>query len=509
MITDEELMHFINTELRKRRWFGQKLEDVKVKVEDRIPVHASRDLEIAFFILKVEPGEKKYFVPLAFTKSAFHFFDASAQAYIVKKGEEQVYVFEAEHLDIFPAMLYRLFEEGKRLEGKKAKIQFTLRKRIKGEHVLKGEAMSADSTNMNLKIISTERTMVLKTYRVFDAYNPEIEMLLKLSAFRNVPGVVGYAQIELEGKKANGFLLTEFIETARDGIKAFMKDLTFMLNDEKSHETLTAHSLALASKLGTITGEMHIHLVGENEFKPEKITAEDIDRWRARIVENFDYCFQYIQKLPKSELSLAVQSIAQKIERRRVLEELEKVHAIAGLSKIRTHQDYHLGQVLYSGKEETFYVIDFEGEPGRRGEERREKLPPLRDVATMLRSFAYLKHLAFRNYLEEKLTLIGRKEMLCWAPALLAGISQEIKVEKRVINLLNTYEQKTASTFVNSYIQKVQEFDKSLLPDEKDIKSMLKFWTLEKAVYELRYELEYRIDYAGIPLEGILVAIGE
>ncbi|MEM3493403.1 MAG: hypothetical protein QXJ27_02390 [Thermoplasmata archaeon] len=503
MISGRELSRFFNKELRKRRWFGQKSEKIKVEIEDRIPAYRTENLAIEFFMLKVKPGRRRYFLPLAFTKSAFQVIEAPA-IFTLESEKERIHVFEAEYLDLFPSIIYRMFEEGERFTGKRMEIVFTLRRGIRGERVRKGEVIGGDSTNINLKILSTERTMVLKTYRVFDVDNPEVEMMLQLSGSKNVPEVLGYAEVLIEGISANGFLLMEFMDSAGDGIKAFMKDVNFLISSGMEQEVVIRHSEKLAGILGRITAEMHAQLVGNDEkFRAEKITGEDIERWKVRVLSNLDYCLERILGLPESENREALLKIAEGVERGRVLELLEAASNFEGILKIRTHQDYHLGQVLY-GKEDTFYILDFEGEPGRKGEERREKLPPLRDVATMLRSFSYLKHLAFRNYLEERLSITGEREKLCWAPVILAGVDTGLTIPLRVPEMLNLYEEKVAEAFVSAYTQRLSELNPSLLPEKGTREKMLKFWKMEKAVYELKYELEYRLDYAGIPLEGIL-----
>ncbi|MCX8174153.1 MAG: hypothetical protein N3F63_06085 [Thermoplasmata archaeon] len=508
MIPEEALLFFINNELRKRRWFGQKLEKINVEIEDRLPAYSSENLIVEFFLLKTKPGGKRYFVPIAFTKSAFQMFEANAAVHTVEMGEERVHIFEAEYLDVFPSLIYKMFEEGAKVSGKKAEVKFVLRRNIRGERVQKGEVIGRDTTNINLKVITTERMMVLKTYRVFDVDNPEVEMLLQLSGLRNVPQVLGYAEVSIGKKVANGFLLVEYLGSVGDGIKAFMKDASFLVNGGWRDGTVVKHSEGLAFKLGEITAEVHAHLVGEDErFRPEEITSEDVERWKVRIARNLDYCIGKIQKLPETGHGEAVRKIAGQIEKRKILEDLEVAWEFVGELKIRTHQDYHLGQVLY-GREENFYVLDFEGEPGRKGSERREKLPPLRDVATMLRSFAYLKHIAFRNYLEERLSIAGDSEMVCWAPAVLAGINVEVVFEPEIPEILNSYERKVGDRFARAYLQRMRELDSTLVPEKETVEKMLKFWKIEKAVYELKYELEYRLDYAGIPMEGILREIG-
>ena len=133
---------------------------------------------------------------------------------------------------------------------------------------------------------------------------------------------------------------------------------------------------------------------------------------------------------------------------------------------IRTHGDYHLGQTLSTPR--GWVIIDFEGEPGRALPERRQKRSPLRDVASMLRSFAYVTS----------------------AVELLRGQRAP-----------EDFEQRARSRFLERYLERV---DPTLLPaGEAQIANLLSIYELEKAIYELQYELDNRPDWVAIPVAGI------
>ena len=133
---------------------------------------------------------------------------------------------------------------------------------------------------------------------------------------------------------------------------------------------------------------------------------------------------------------------------------------------IRTHGDYHLGQTLYTPRGWT--IIDFEGEPARPLPERRQKRSPLRDVASMLRSFAYVS---------SAVAMLHAKQ----APA--------------------DFEARARQTFLEHYIAHAEP---TLLPSgEAAVTNLLSIYELEKAIYELRYELDNRPDWIGIPVAGI------
>ncbi len=149
-------------------------------------------------------------------------------------------------------------------------------------------------------------------------------------------------------------------------------------------------------------------------------------------------------------------------------------------TRIRTHGDYHLGQVLHTGKD--FVILDFEGEPARSLSERRLKRSPLRDVAGMLRSFQYA---AFAWLFEESATgIIPPTDLPMFESWALY------------------WERWVAATFLAAYLARTA--GASFIPaDRGDLASLLDAYTLEKAVYELAYELNHRPGWVGIPLAGI------
>jgi maltose alpha-D-glucosyltransferase/alpha-amylase len=156
-----------------------------------------------------------------------------------------------------------------------------------------------------------------------------------------------------------------------------------------------------------------------------------------------------------------------------------KIHAM----RIRHHGDYHLGQVLYTGKD--FVIIDFEGEPARPLSERRIKRSPLRDVAGMLRSFHYAAYVA----------LFAQEAEGVYAshPDVLPMLEPWAR----------TWYSWIAAAFLKTYREHISRA--SLLPrSQEDIQLLLDTFLLEKALYELSYELNNRPDWVRIPLKGIL-----
>jgi maltose alpha-D-glucosyltransferase/alpha-amylase len=170
-----------------------------------------------------------------------------------------------------------------------------------------------------------------------------------------------------------------------------------------------------------------------------------------------------------------------------------RAHAITagtpGGQRIRIHGDYHLGQTLRTaptdGKAGDFVLLDFEGEPARPLSERRQKQSPLKDVAGMMRSFSYVAHSALEQYMSANPELkrtVSSETLPAWA---------------------NLWERSASGEFLRAY-REVIGGNPMLLPSPQQSQSLLAAYLLEKALYELLYELNNRPSWLRIPLSGIL-----
>jgi trehalose synthase-fused probable maltokinase len=221
---------------------------------------------------------------------------------------------------------------------------------------------------------------------------------------------------------------------------------------------------ARSGRLGEVTAALHNALASDHNdpaFAPEDPSAEALSLLQASVDEEIEQVFL---ELPDRESVAPIAGRGEEVrDRLRLLSHVGPVGRV-----IRHHGDYHLGQVLWS-EDEDWVVLDFEGEPARSLPERRRKRSPLRDVAGMLRSFAYAAS-AFQ-------ILRGGQTPEGW-------------------------EQRCRTAFLDSYLVTV---DPSLVPSgEAAVHRLLSVFELEKAVYELRYEIQHRPDWIEIPVAGIL-----
>jgi maltose alpha-D-glucosyltransferase/alpha-amylase len=233
--------------------------------------------------------------------------------------------------------------------------------------------------------------------------------------------------------------------------------------------------------LGTRTAELHrafAQHADDPAFRAEPATTEDFTQWKQRVradaAEALDLLAQRAAQLPQN-VAPGARSL---LERRdQVLARVDALPMPSGrVMKGRHHGDYHLGQVLLSKND--FLITDFEGEPERTLDERRRKHSPLRDAAGMLRSFSYA------------------------AGAALARAVTTPEDEARLTPLAAEWEAQTRAAFINAYDETAR--GAGLYETAKDLETLLAVFELEKALYELRYELNNRPDWVRWPLAGIM-----
>jgi maltokinase len=298
--------------------------------------------------------------------------------------------------------------------------------------------------------------VALKLFRRLEpGENPELEMLRFLTAhgYPNIAALVGWYELRSEQLDATLGIAQAFVADGRDGW-------------ELALDELGAHPdrfLDRLHELGRVIGEMHAVLgsdPADPDFAPEEPGMESLSLVTATIDEAIERLFI---DLPEGDEALA--PIAGRGEDVRDRLQLMS-HVGSGGRLIRHHGDLHLGQTLRT--RDRWVILDFEGEPARHITERRRKRSPLRDVAGMMRSFAY------------------------------AASASEILRGNQVPG---DWELRARETFLAGYLETVEP---SLLPPgQRAIESLLAIYELEKAVYELRYELDNRPDWVRIPVASI------
>jgi maltose alpha-D-glucosyltransferase / alpha-amylase len=347
---------------------------------------------------------------------------------------------------------------------------------------------------------------VLKLYRRLQpGPHPEIEMgrfLVERADFANTPPLLATLEVSLPGDAGTETsalgVLFGFVRNQGDGwslaLDYLLRYLDDALNEAAPGATPPGRTadlpdpdhffLALARQLGLRTAQMHRALAecagDDPAFMPEPITREDLVQWRGELQDSAETMRARLERsrggMPEEARDLAERVLAQggplfEAIRRLVPDQIDAV-------KTRFHGDLHLGQVI--AVQNDFHIIDFEGEPGRPLAARRRKSTPLRDVAGMIRSFDYAAIAAVRQISETRPT-----------------------AEPRLATLADAWRQRAVDGFSAAY-RKTMRGCPAYPASKLQAKALIDFFTLEKAVYEVSYELANRPEWVAIPLNGIL-----
>jgi maltokinase len=434
--------------LLDRRWFGSKARDVaSIHVLDVVAVHDGPPALSSALVEARYPGGTHDVYQLLLGVGA--------------NGGEDAVIDDVRGVTVYDAfadpraceLLGGLLREGAELHGEHARVEF---------HWLEGvepprpgaDVRPIGAEQSNTSIVFDDK-LVLKAFRRVEAGdNPELEMLRFLSerGFPHVAELGGWYQYEGELMDATFGVVQRFVPNARDGWELALDEL----GDDPER------FVARLRDLGAVIGRMHTVLASDPTdpaFAPEEPSDESLALLTATIDEEIESLFL---ELPEIEAVAPIAGHAAEVRDR--LQLLSHVGARGKL--IRTHGDLHLGQTMLG--DEGWVVLDFEGEPARPLLERRRKRSPLRDVAGMLRSFAY------------------------------AASASELQ---RGLTAPEGWEERARESFLAGYLEAV---DSALMPPgEPPTRTMLSIFELEKAVYELRYELNNRPDWVGIPVAGI------
>jgi maltose alpha-D-glucosyltransferase/alpha-amylase len=329
--------------------------------------------------------------------------------------------------------------------------------------------------------------------------NPEFEVahfLTTRTSFAHTPGLAGWVDYEdADGPVTTVSLLQPFVDNRGDGWQYALDHLRGLVDalagepPASGAEAVEARLRELAGdfieemrRLGVVTGGLHAALASDPAtaaFAPEPISPTDAERWSRAVVDEARDVVGEAQRRAATLSEADRAALASLVERLPILEGgalALSMLADGHTHKIRHHGDYHLGQVLKTPG--GFVVIDFEGEPARGLEARRDKHCGLRDVAGMLRSFGYAAH---------------------------AGLAGRPPADREALaGWLGAWERLVGEAFWRGYQDAVRESPAPVVPaSEEDARRACAVFELAKAVYELGYELHHRPDWVSIPMAGI------
>ncbi len=354
--------------------------------------------------------------------------------------------------------------------------------------------LSAEQSNTS---IALGEHLILKLYRRLQpGTHPEVEVgrfLTETAGYAHTPALLG--SIELvsgDGTPTAVAVLQRFVRNQGDAwswsidtLKRELDTAALVTNREgASIEEALANYLQTVRTLGQRTGELHLAFASPTDdpaFAVEELTRDDVRIAADDAKAQAERAWAAMSRLAGNASETARSVIEALAPRRKECLDLIKRLSIkpVGAVKTRVHGDYHLGQVLIVQKD--VMIVDFEGEPSRPAEERRLKSSPLRDVAGMLRSFAYMADTASRSV--EQRVVAGE-----W---------------HRVTELAEASRRLVEAAFVEAYDAAVRGTP-VWVEDETTRRSLLQLHLLGKALYEINYEADHRPDWIETPVRGVL-----
>jgi maltose alpha-D-glucosyltransferase/alpha-amylase len=496
-----------------KRWYGGKASTLKyIEIVHSFKITSA---EHTYYGVLLEVNFKEafyqhYFMPLAFM--AEENLDTNTIIAPVEMNEQKGYLVDALHQEDFRKLLFDKIFHGKKNE--ESKVTFHKGKNLHHKEYISSHFMGVEQSNTS---IVYNDSLVLKIFRrIYISMNPDYEIsrfLTQRMNFKHSPAYTGSISIiSSEGNITLG-LMQELVPNQGDAWKYMLEEVDRIFENLKTkkitinklpdidlfkrlklgdvpHEIIDWAGLSIFLKIRTLatrTAEMHIALGGdttETAFTPLTYNG-DYSVWlKNRLTYQFQNRLNILEnnlhKLDGLALELANQFLDNKKEIRKAFLDFDWTQMKS--ERIRIHGDYHLGQVLVNGDD--FYILDFEGEPESTIRDRKVKQPPLKDVAGMFRSFHYAIYATIFNsndkypYPQEELFKAGE--------------------------ILYKY---FIGVFLNTYIDVAQDGNLNI-GYKKEIDFLLKYCLLEKAVYELGYELNSRPRWSVIALEGIASIMG-
>ncbi len=449
--------------LIRQRWFAAKTRGITaLTVLDWAVLDPDRP--VVLLLLAVD-GEQ-YYVPVTVATGA------APEAALAQAGADAVV--DAHDDPRFGPGVVAAIASGRSAEGRHGRFTFRL---------TPGATLPSDPDALTARRLTGEQSntsvvvgdLVLKSLRrPQPGQNPDVEItrfLTTRTAFRHVPRLAGWVEYAGAGEAATLAVLQDLVPNAGDGWSHVVSTLA---GRGAAIERRPDPLLDDIQQLGVITGGLHAALAsdaGDADFRPEPIGPDDVARWAGEIT----------RELAAPELRRRLGGGPGELEAG-VAGVLGALDGLAGTTvKIRVHGDYHLGQVLKTPG--GFAIIDFEGEPARPLAERRQKHSALRDVAGMLRSLDYAAHTV----------VFGRPE--AERPAALMA--------------LTGWEKQARHAFLAGYLSGTAASPVPLVPTpDPALERACAPFELQKAAYELGYELDNRPGWVAIPLAGIRRILG-
>ena len=495
--------------ITKQRWYGGKSSKLKYielseyfRIQQNEEVYYGLILEVNFY----EAFYQHYFLPIAFVSDES--FAQDDRILPISIQSQEGYIIDAINLEAFRRVVFERILTA--VPKDRTRVQYKRSSLLKDCKYKSSRFMGLEQSNTS--IIYNDKFVLKFFRRIYADRNPDYEMSRFLSEkkdFKNTPAYLGSMQIkDQENTNITIALMNEMVPNEGDAWDYMLKELHKVFSNLE-YKNINIEALPIANRfermtirdispqiiawvglnvftkvqtLAKLTAEMHIALGSEFEdtaFTPTRFNGDYTVWLKNRLLYQFQNRLNAVEnnlhKLDGLALELAQEFLEKKNEIRKRFVDFDWTK-LKG-ERLRVHGDYHLGQVLVQNDD--FYILDFEGEPESTIRDRKVKQPPLKDVAGLFRSFHYAIYATIfnnlKNYKHTQDQLFDAGEVL-------------YRYLKNV--------------FLGTYVTEIQNANINIGYNQERI-FLLKYSMLEKAVYELGYELNSRPQWAVIPLKGI------
>jgi len=486
-------------QLARTRWYPERsAEAIHPTLTSAIPFCVVGDNRpwLIFFEATQRGATARYVLPMQIEWVRFDRERYNPRAFAaVRQGAREGTLLDVATDQIFIALLLRNLGESLTVEEAGLRLEFRPTSKFSDKTIKPPEYIRAVETEQSNSTALVDSDYVVKVYRKLETgINPEIEIgrfLTEVAGFANTPALLGSVELVEGDNRSAVAIVHAFVQNQGDAwtvtsayLDRFVDEQRLLAASEHPGESEEqVPYLRYMSQIGRRVAEMHLALAARDEFAdfaPEPSTPADVQLWTEGVMTRaervFDVLKQRRETIKEADRLLVDQLLAQRTSLHERLSALLPPD-VDGLN-IRHHGDFHLGQILIV--KDDIFIIDFEGEPRRPLSERRRKAPAARDVAGLIRSIDYSATAALERALKVAPDENGK---------LGAALAE--------------WRERAATTFLAAYREIMT--NQCLWPvDPPAAERMLNFFLLEKAAYEIEYELAHRPEWLRVPLSGMI-----
>ncbi|HEY2210227.1 MAG TPA: maltose alpha-D-glucosyltransferase [Bradyrhizobium sp.] len=485
--------------LARTRWYPERsAKAIQPTLTSAIPFCDIGDNRpwLAFFEATQRGETARYVLPMRIEWVRFDRERYNPRAFAaVRQGAREGTLLDVATDPIFIALLLRNLINTLTVEENSFSLEFRPTSKLADRPIKQPEHIRAVEAEQSNSTALVDNDYVVKVYRKLECgINPEIEIgwfLTEVAGFANTPALLGSVELVEGDKKSAVAIVHAFVANQGDAwtvtsayLDRFVDEQRLLATSEHPGESEEqVPYLRYMSQIGRRVAEMHLALAGSDEFAdfaPEPIRLGDVEHWIKNMIGSAERVFDALEQrrdaIKEGDRLLVNQVLTQ---RATLLDRLGALlpSGIGGMN-IRHHGDFHLGQILIV--KDDIFIIDFEGEPRRALNERRRKAPAARDVAGLIRSIDY---------------------------SATAALERALKVapdeQGKLGAALAEWRDRSTAAFLAAY-REVMTNQRLWPADPQAAEQMLNFFLLEKAFYEIEYELAHRPEWLRVPLTGMV-----